>query len=519
MELGKAVLEEAAEEPYRPAFHFTPAQGWMNDPNGLVYNEETKEYLMYFQYCPDVEEKQGEKYWRLAVSKDLIHWTEEQNAIAPDHLGAVWSGSCVIDRDNTSGFFDEHTPPSARIVAFYTSAFGDTTSGTQKQCVAYSVDNGRSFIKYEGNPVICGKIDGEAAFENRDPKVFWFADDAYPKGGIWIMVIAGMRATLFVSENLREWEFASFMYEYEQNFGTAGKLIESECPDLFPIALDGNTDHIKWVYCGAGRLYIVGNLVKKGPRQFEFVAETPIIEPMHGSEDMYAAQTFYNIPDGRRVAVYWLIEKTAASLNKAWDGAQSLPVELRLVTEGNEMRLKSSFIKEAELLRENTLISAMNSDLAAIQTLLGNIDEAIFEIECEIAVPHGGEFGFELFDGDSCRTVITYSAAEQRVSVDRSNSGLLANELRSAYVPLASNVLTLKMLFDTSIIEIAVNDGDVILSTYIYPIQAVNTLMNTENTRKIALLYTNESFHANQFHLYSLKSIHRGVSTRAKRLK
>lgn len=510
MELREAVLEE----PYRPAFHFTPAQGWMNDPSGLVYNEATKEYLMYFQYSPDVEEKQGEKYWRLAVSTDLIHWTEEQNAIAPDHLGAVWSGSCVIDRDNTSGFFDDHTPPGARIVALYTSAFGDTTHGTQKQCVAYSLDNGRSFIKYEGNPVICGKIDGEPAFENRDPKVFWYADNACPKGGIWIMAIAGMRATLFVSEDLKAWEFASFLYEYEQNCGTAGKLLESECPDLFPLALDGNTDHIKWVYSGAGRFYVVGKLVTKGPRQFEFIAETPIIEPRHKSEIRYAAQTFSNIPDGRRVAICWLIEKTAAALNKAWDGAQSLPVELRLVTEGDGMRLHAAFIQETELLRAHTLISAMNCDLGTIESSLSHIDEAIFEIECEIAVPHGGEFGFELFDGESCRTAIAYSAAEQCVQLDAMNCGQISSNIQSAHAPLRDQVLALRMLFDTSIIEIAVNDGDAILSAYIYPRQEAGT----KNTRTIALFHAGGSFRANRFHLYSLQSIHHRASAHAQRL-
>lgn len=193
-------------EDYRPQFHYTPHANWMNDPNGLVYNEETGEYHLFYQYCKTLIESQPDKYWGHAVSVDLVNWKELEPTNNPDTMGGIWSGSAVIDRKNTSGFFDENTKPGARMVAFFTYAGGDTTHGFQKQGVAYSLDNGKSWIKYAGNPVIKGFKNGAVLYENRDPKVIWYPDVSYKNGGIWLMMIAEMRARLFSSHNLIDWK-------------------------------------------------------------------------------------------------------------------------------------------------------------------------------------------------------------------------------------------------------------------------------------------------------------------------
>ena len=293
---------------YRSCLHFTPNKNWMNDPNGLAYNKTTGEYHLFFQYCDSLKEDQSKKFWGHAISKDLCHWEEIAPAIWPDCLGGAWSGSVVIDEYNTSGFFDETTPPDSRMVALYTSAYGDVTLGYQKQSVAYSKNDGRTWIKYEGNPVIYETQQEGVVFSNRDPKVFWYPDKSRANGGLWIMVIAGMWARIFTSENLRKWTFQGDICFSD------GRHLESECPDLFPMCVDDNPDNIKWVYTGGGRSYVIGDFVREPDGGYMFKPETDYISPLVGCDDMYAAQTFYNDPKGRRVGIYWMIDKSADQL-------------------------------------------------------------------------------------------------------------------------------------------------------------------------------------------------------------
>ncbi len=457
-------------EKYRPRFHFTPKANWMNDPNGLVFNKKTGEYHMFYQYCQTLQESQADKFWGHAVSRDLVHWTEEAPAIGPDSLGGIWSGSAVIDRNNTSGFFPKEVDPEDRMVAFFTYAGGDMTYGFQKQGIAYSLDSGKSWIKYEGNPVIKGFENGAVLYENRDPKVIWYPDDREPGGGVWLMMLAGMRARLFVSRNLRDWVLSS-----EPNQKDGVTPLESECPDFFPIAVDGDSETIKWVYCGGGRFYLVGDLLRTGPDRFEFLPETDVIEPMNGSQDMYAAQTFSNEPLGRRIAIYWLIEKNAEQLadsGKLWDGAQSIPLEYRLRSTKNGYRLSVSPVSELVCLREekplfqleNCWISQGENPIPA------SVRGVLLDVELTVTLDSAREFGLVLRQNDTQRTVLSYQKEEQLLCLDKNRSGQLVSGVNTMHLkPETDGKIALRVLTDTSVIDVCGNQGEAMIDAFVYP--------------------------------------------------
>ena len=353
------------DQEYRAQYHYSPMRNWMNDPNGLVYNEATKEYHMFYQYCQTLEEDQNAKYWGHAVSKDLVHWQELQAAISPDDIGSIWSGSCVIDKYNTSGFFDDSTPAGARMVALFTYAGGDTTQGFEKQGIAYSKDNGLTWTKYEGNPVLGSVRDGNTIYYGgfRDPKVIWYEDDSYQNGGIWLMVVAGGKARIFTSPDLKNWTYNSTMTYMD---GTTP--IESECPDFYPLSVQGDeSDADKWIYSAAGRSYVVGELIKDSESKFTFKAETNMLTLMNLPTDMYAAQTFFNDPKGRRIAVYWMIDLSSKEENnlgeKAWDGVQSLPMEMKLLKDADgEYQLRAYPVEELNALKGDTALLEVSNE-------------------------------------------------------------------------------------------------------------------------------------------------------------
>ena len=208
---------------YRPSYHFTPLYGWMNDPNGMVYKD--GEYHLYFQYNP-YGSKWGNMHWGHAVSKDLVHWEHLDPAIARDPVGHIFSGSSVIDKKNTAGFGKD------AIIAIYTN---NSVNHDEVQCIAYSNDNGRTFTKYEGNPVLT-PFDGLKDF--RDPKVFW-----YEKGKCWYMIVsADKEMRLYKSKNLKKWNYVSAFGK-----GIGQQPCQYECPDFFQLPVNGDKKKMKWV--------------------------------------------------------------------------------------------------------------------------------------------------------------------------------------------------------------------------------------------------------------------------------
>jgi sucrose-6-phosphate hydrolase SacC (GH32 family) len=314
--------ESLYREALRPQFHFSAQRGWLNDPNGLVcYGGE---YHLFFQHSPFTWPG-DQKYWGQAVSKDLVHWTEIGEALYPDELGEMYSGSAVVDWKNTSGFGKDGKPP---LVLIYTAAGSPFV-----QCIAYSTD-GRQFTKYAGNPVI-GNLTGG----NRDPKVLWHEPTRR-----WVQVLYVEKdkthtVTFFTSPNLRDWTQTSVAS------GTAGTNFLYECPDFFELPVDGDTKTSKWVLMGADSQYSIGTF--DGTR---FVPETPPL-PGHRGRGYYAPQTFSDAPKGRRIQIgWWQTETRGMPFNQS----MSLPLELHLVSTADGPRLTWTPVKELESLRAAT---------------------------------------------------------------------------------------------------------------------------------------------------------------------
>lgn len=306
------------KEKNRPQFHFTTKRGWINDPNGLIFYE--GEYHLFYQHNP--YEKEWENMsWGHAVSKDMIHWEELPTALSPDQTGTMFSGSTVIDYNNTAGFNKGNTPA---MVATYT-AFTDEK---QVQCVAYSLDKGRTWIKYSKNPVIDSKAKWNSV-DTRDPRVFW-----YKPGKHWVMVLNERDGhSIYNSANLKDWTFESH---------TTGFW---ECPDLFELPIDGDKSKTKWVMYGASNTYMTGTFDGK-----KFTPQSGKHYYVTGS--IYAAQTFTNIPesDGRRIQIGW---GKIGHPDMPFNGMMLLPTELKLKTTKDGLRLASEPVKEVSQLFES----------------------------------------------------------------------------------------------------------------------------------------------------------------------
>jgi len=323
------------KEENRPQLHFTTRCGWINDPNGLVFYD--GEYHLFYQHNP-YEREWGNMHWGHAVSRDLIHWNELPVALYPDEHGTMFSGSVVIDYDNTSGFGYGKSPA---MVAIYTA----DTPEKQVQCIAYSLDKGRTWTKYEKNPVVDSKEKWDSK-DTRDPKVFW-----YQQGKYWVMVLNERDGhSIYTSPNLKDWTYQSHVTGFW------------ECPELFELPVDGNPDNTKWIMYGASGSYMLGNFDGK-----KFTPETGKLSYSFGA--LYAAQTFNNISkaDGRRIQIGWdRVDQPGMRFN----GQMSLPTELTLRNTPDGIRLFNNPIKELDVLQEKALIYEKNITLEKANELL-----------------------------------------------------------------------------------------------------------------------------------------------------
>lgn len=329
--------ETLYRESGRPQVHFTPRHGFMNDPNGLYYDGEA---YHYFAQLNPFGLSVGNTHWLHAVSSDLIHWRELPYALLPDESGRMYSGSAVVDADNSSGLGRGDVPP---VFLFYTAAGSKSRLGRGRPfeiAAAISRDGGRTYEKYQMNPVVPYLV-----FYNRDPKVVRHED------GYWIMMIFldNSRYLLLYSENLLQWE--------------RGQIIEiegsAECPDLFRLPLDEDESMQKWVLWGSTDNYIVGRI-----RDREFYPETNVIRgPSHTAvsaysdalrpSGSYAAQTYFGLPGGRVVQQAWI---RARIPGVPFVSCASLPNELKLVSTEDGPRLSLLPAKEVEIMREKGYI-------------------------------------------------------------------------------------------------------------------------------------------------------------------
>lgn len=304
------------KETNRPQIHYTQRRGWNNDPNGLIYYE--GEYHLFYQHNP-YERDWGNMHWGHAVSKDLIHWEELPIALFPDEHGTMFSGSAVIDYKNTAGFNKGNIPA---MVAVYTA----DSPEKQVQCIAYSLDKGRTWTKYDGNPVVDSKAKWNS-HDTRDPKVFW-----YEPTGKWVMVLNERDGhSIYNSDDLKHWTFESHITGFW------------ECPELFELPVDGVTGNKKWVMYGASGTYMIGSFDGR-----TFVPESG--KHYYSTGTIYAAQTFTNIPsgDGRRIQIGW---GRISHPGMPFNGTMLLPTVLSLRTTKDGIRLFSEPIKELEALQ------------------------------------------------------------------------------------------------------------------------------------------------------------------------
>lgn len=459
-------------EQYRPQFHYTPRINWMNDPNGLVYYED--QYHLFHQYNP-FGDTWGYMSWNHAVSDDLVHWEHRPVAIpyGKEEEEAIFSGSAVVDHENTSGFGDGSRAP---LVAVYTSHYTLPDGSTeQAQSLAFSIDGGYTFEKYEGNPVIEYE---EPDF--RDPNVMWDEDMER-----WVMVVAlpgQHKVQFYASENLIEWEHLS-------DFGPAGSSDGIwECPDMFLLPVDGDPADTRWVLHvdinpgaiagGSGSQYFIGDWDGTGFVPDESVSGDEVLWVDYGT-DFYAAITWSNIPeeDDRRMWVGWMNNWEYANEipTSPWRSAQSIPRSIHLETVDGKVQMVQRPVEALQILRaEHTGLENLEVDNVMLSLSESGIRGKAYEMVVKLDPGDARNAGIKLRSGDDEETIVGYDSGTETVYVDRRNSGDVSfNEnfaaRNDAPVSLVDGIIKLHIFVDWSSVEVFVNDGRTVFTNRIFP--------------------------------------------------
>jgi len=424
-------------EKFRPAYHHTPLYGWMNDPNGMFYKDGV--WHLYYQYNPYGSQWEN-MTWGHSTSKDLIHWEAQPLAIEADWLGAIFSGSAVVDKENTAGFGRN------AVVAMYTSA-----GAAQTQSIAYSADGGQTFTKYAGNPVITYN-----APDFRDPKVFWFE-------GRWIVVLAvGQEVQFYSSTNLKDWKYeSSFGREYGNHDGVW------ECPDLFKVKSEGVNSE-KWVlllninpggpFGGSATQYFVGTF---DGRTFACEDNPSETKWMDYGKDHYATVTFHGAPDGRIVALPWMSNWQYANQvpTQQFRSANGLPRDLGLTTVGGETYLTSTPSKEVSALRGKKVKQPTET--------------------CEILVDVKGSANITLSNAKGEQVIMNYDAQKQTFSMDRMKSGDVSFSEAFPCVttaPTYGSIHQLRLFIDRCSIEAFDSEGKMAMTNLVFPSEPYNMI-------------------------------------------
>ena len=457
----KASSDYMAAEPYRPQFHFSPEINFMNDPNGLIYDPSNGTWHMYFQYSPQLP-NMGNQTWGHAQSKDLVTWEEMPVAIPMDDLGAIFSGSAVIDENNTSRFFDNNEEGDSKLVAIFTHA----GKLGQVQSIAYSTDHGVTWTTYNENPVL-GPEDRKYGNDFRDPKVWWQEDSEEEDGGIWLMVVAGGRGQIFSSHDLKDWKFEQAL-TFED-----GSELHSECPALFPVKTDEGTE--KWLYVASSDWYCVGDL-KKTEEGWRFEAETGRIESANGgASKMYAGQHYYNDGSGqnRKLMVHWLQDYSAPGTltDKRWNGVQSIPRVTGLKKIDGTWHMTAYPAEEINSYRSDVIYETENLTVSAEDgNILGGAAGQYYDIEGIFDPGTATEFGFKLRTGNGQETVVKYNAETEQLILDKSKSGPCNTDSFSWTLhPMENGKVQIRILMDNSVVEVFGNHGDADMADLCFP--------------------------------------------------
>ena len=420
-------------EKFRPSYHHTPLYGWMNDPNGMFYKD--GEWHLYYQYNPYGSLWEN-MTWGHSVSKDLIHWEALPLAIEADAIGTIFSGSCVVDKNNTAGFGKD------AIIAFYTSA-----AESQTQSMAYSTDGGRTFTKYDKNPVVTFN-----APDFRDPKVFWYEDT-----NRWIMMLAvGQEMQIWSSANLKDWNKES---SFGSEYGCHGGVWE--CPDMLKIG-------DKWVlicninpggpFGGSATQYFVGDFDGK---KFTCESMPKVTKWLDYGKDHYATVSFSNAPDGRITVLAW---------KSNWQYANQVPTK--------QFRSANSIARDLGLFKdgEETYVSVTPS-----KEMLGVRGAKIKKpsATCEIIVDVKGTMELTLSNAKGEQVVMNYDAQKQTFAMDRTKSG--DSSFSEAFAattvaPTHGNMKQLRIFIDNCSIEAFASDGKMAMTNLVFPNEPYNNI-------------------------------------------
>ena len=451
-------FDTSNREKFRPSYHFSPLYGWMNDPNGMVYKD--GEYHLFYQYNP-YGSTWGNMNWGHAITKDLVNWEHRPVAIAPDAFGTIFSGSAVVDHNNTAGF------GAGAIIAIYTQS-GDR----QVQSIAYSNDNGRMFTKYENNPVLVSE-----AADFRDPKVFWHRDSQR-----WVMVLAvGQEMQFFTSPNLKDWEFQS---SFGNGHGAHGGVWE--CPDLFELPVEG-TGEKKWVllcnlnpggpFGGSATQYFTGTFDGK-----KFVNESPSkTKWMDWGKDHYATVTWSDAPDNRRIAIAWMSNWQYANdvPTSQYRSPSSITRDLSLFSVDGETYLQSAPSPELLKLREVSKKRSFKVNGTRTVKNMLPMNEGAFEIELDFKKQNADVIGFRLYNNKGEEVDMQYDMKEKKFSMDRRKSGEVAfNEHFPAVTWTAiedgKEGMKLRLYVDKSSVEAFGDGGRFVMTNQVFPSEPYN---------------------------------------------
>ncbi|MCB0423029.1 MAG: glycoside hydrolase family 32 protein [Mangrovimonas sp.] len=497
-EVDKTTLSE--EQLYRPNFHFTPKANWMNDPNGMFYLDGV--YHLFFQYYPDGN-KWGPMHWGHATSTDLVSWKEQPIALYPDELGYIFSGSAVVDRNNTSGFGDGTNVPIVAIFTYHNPIKEkEGKIDVETQGVAYSLDNGKSWTKYENNPV----LDNPGIRDFRDPKVIW--DEEHQK---WVMALAAHDRTQFYgSKNLKDWEFLS---EFGAGTGAHGGVWE--CPDFFPMHVDG-TSETKWVLLqslnpggpngGSGTQYFIGDFdgktFKMDPSFSEQLSTKKAIWIDYG-KDNYAGVTWDNVPDGKRFFIGWMSNWLYAQEvpTETWRSSMTLPRELKLIFSNGTYKLLSSPTGKLKNLYGQTIVK--KDIVFKKKTVLldsGNLDLSRLVIDIELKEMKDDKYTFTVENDKGNQLFFGIDNKDKYIFIDRKKSGKIdfseAFSSKISRLPLDQNyeTINLKLVFDKTSLEIFLNGGEMAMTELFFPEVPYQTLSVESSNKdcKIAILKANE---------------------------
>lgn len=452
-------------EKFRPLYHHTPAYGWMNDPNGMFYKDGV--YHLYFQHNP-YGSTWGNMTWGHSTSRDLVNWEFQGDPLLPDAWGTIFSGSCVVDYENTAGF------GRGAVIAFYTSAKSTAWGDSQSQSLAYSLDNGKTFTKYVGNPILTSQ---ERDF--RDPKVFWYAPDKH-----WVMILAvGQEMQIFSSKNLKEWKKES---SFGAKQGAHGGVWE--CPDLVQLPVEGSKEK-KWVlicnlnpggpFGGSAAQYFVGTFDGK-----KFTNESPTqTKWLDWGKDNYATVTWSNAPDGRCIALGWMSnwQYQVVLPTSQYRGSNTLARDLTLYKENGDYFLKSAPSPEIESLRgEKVSVPSFKvSDTYEINSLLEHNDGA-YEIEMTIKNSGASKIVFSLLNAKDEKIYMYYNVPQKQFVMDRSESGLTDFSKDFPAVTVApvgdTDIIRIRLFIDKSSIEVFGEDGKYVMTNRVFPNAPYNRL-------------------------------------------